>query len=162
MHPRAAELIATLQLEPHPEGGYFREVFRSPSRVVTADGRGVRVAATSIYFLLAQGSLSRWHRVRSDEIWHLYEGGPLELLEIDSSITRLTSARLGAIGDGAAAPVHTVVAGNWQAARPLGDYVLVGCTVAPGFVYDDFLLLADDPTLAAVVTTAWPDAASLI
>ena len=162
MHPRAAELIATLQLVPHPEGGYFREVFRSTSNVVTTDGRAERSAATTIYFLLAHGSHSRWHRVRSDEIWHLYEGGPLELLELDAPMTRLTRARLGAIGGAAAAPVHTVVAGNWQAARPLGDYALVGCTVAPGFVYDDFQLLVDDAEGAAAVRARWPEVAPLI
>jgi len=162
MHPRALELIATLQLAPHPEGGYFREVFRSTSTVVTTDGRRERSAATTIYFLLAQGSHSRWHRVRSDEIWHLYEGGPLELLELDAPMTRLTRARLGAIGDGAATPVRTVVAGNWQAARPLGDYALVGCTVAPGFVYDDFRLLVDDAEGAAAVRARWPEVAALI
>ena len=162
MHPRAAELIATLQLAPHPEGGYFREVFRSSSSVVTADGRGERSAATTIYFLLARGSHSRWHRVQSDEIWHLYEGGPLELLELEVSMTRLRSARLGVIGDAEAVPVHTVVAGTWQAARPLGDYALVGCTVAPGFVYDDFRLLVDDAEGAAAVRARWPEVAALI
>jgi predicted cupin superfamily sugar epimerase len=162
MHPRAAELIATLQLTPHPEGGYFREVFRSTTNVVPADGRGARSAATTIYFLLARDSHSRWHRVQSDEIWHLYEGGPLELLELDTSMSRLTSARLGVIGDAEAVPVHTVVAGNWQAARPLGDYALVGCTVAPGFVYDDFRLLVDDPEGAAAVRARWPAVAPLM
>jgi uncharacterized protein len=162
MHPRAAELIATLRLAPHPEGGYFREVFRATSNVMTTDGRGERSAATTIYFLLAQGSRSRWHRVQSDEIWQLYEGGPLELLQLDASMTRLTRARLGVIGDAEAAPVHAVVAGSWQAARPLGDYALVGCTVAPGFVYDDFRLLVDDAEGAAVVRAKWPEVAALI
>ena len=80
MHPRAAELITQLQLERHPEGGYYREIFRSADLVEPADGRGPRAALTTIYFLLPAGITSRWHRVTSDEVWHLYEGGPLEVL----------------------------------------------------------------------------------
>ena len=80
MHRRAAELIRELGLAPHPEGGFFREIFRSTLLVEPCDGRSRRSALTAIFFLLAQGQVSRWHSVRSDEVWHLYEGGPLELL----------------------------------------------------------------------------------
>lgn len=162
MHPRTAELIATLDLHPHPEGGFYRELHRSMSQVTPADGRGVRAALTTIYFLLPGGTSSRWHRVSSDEVWHLYEGGPLELLELDADARHLERHRLGAIGDGDSAPVHTVPAGVWQAARPLGDYVLVGCTVGPGFDFADFRMLADDPQLATIVRHAWPEVASLV
>ena len=82
MHVRAEELIATLGLRPHPEGGFFREIFRSSTLVTPADGRGPRSALTTIYFLLTEGTHSRWHHVISDEVWHLYEGGPLEVLEL--------------------------------------------------------------------------------
>jgi uncharacterized protein len=162
MHPRAAELIATLALRPHPEGGFYREVHRSTSQVVPTDGRGARAALTTIYFLLPGGTASRWHRVTSDEVWHLYEGGPLELLELDGEARHLVRHRLGKIGDANAAPVRTITAGAWQAARPLGDYALVGCTVGPGFDFADFRMLADDPVLASMVRRAWPEVASLV
>ena len=161
MHPRAAELIATLDLRPHPEGGFYREVFRSAARVTPADGRGPRAALTTIYFLLPEGTHSRWHRVASDEVWHLYEGGPLELLELDTSGRDLVRQRLAPVGGGAA-PVHTVAAGRWQAARPLAGYALVGCTVGPGFDFADFRRLADDPARRDALVAAWPEAAALV
>ena len=162
MHPRAAELIATLELRPHPEGGFYREIFRSGRQVTPTDGQGPRAALTTIYFLLPEGSVSRWHQVTSDEVWHLYEGGPLELLELSSSADDLVRHRLGAVGRDGEAPVCTIQAGHWQAARLLGDYVLVGCTVAPGFDFADFRLLANDPDQAARVRAAWPEVAELI
>jgi hypothetical protein len=162
MHPRATELIARLDLRPHPEGGFYREVFRSDAQVTPADGRGRRAALTTIYFLLPEGTVSRWHRVTSDEVWHLYEGGPLELLELGASDRALMRHRLAPIGGGADAPVRTIPAGVWQAARPLGAYALVGCTVGPGFDFADFRLLADEPERAAVVRATWPDVAPLI
>ena len=161
MHPRAAELIATLDLEPHPEGGFYREVFRSASQVTPADHRGTRAALTTIYFLLPEGSVSRWHQVTSDEVWHLYEGGPLELLELSASGHDLTRHRLGAVGDGGA-PVCTIRAGNWQAARPLASYALVGCTVGPGFDFADFRLLSDNRELSTTVRAAYPEVAELV
>jgi predicted cupin superfamily sugar epimerase len=162
MHSRAAELITVLDLCPHPEGGYYREVFRSSKRVTPADERGGRAALTTIYFLLIAGTHSRWHQVTSDEVWHLYEGGPLEILELDASGDTVVSHQLAQVGDAGAAPVHTVVAGRWQAARLLGEYVLVGCTVGPGFDFSDFRLLADEPDRAAAVRAKWPDVATLI
>ena len=162
MHPRAAELIASLRLRPHPEGGHFAEVFRSTSRVTPGDARGERASLTTIYFLLTAGTQSRWHQVDSDEVWHFYEGDALELFELDANATTMVRHRLGRIGDGDASPVHTIPAGAWQAARPLGAYTLVGCTVGPGFEFADFRLLADDPARAAAIRAAWPDAASLV
>lgn len=159
---RAAELIALLGLEPHPEGGFFREVFRSTSRVATADARGARSALTTIYFLLSAGTQSRWHQVDSDEVWHFYEGDPLELLELDARARTLSRHRLGPVGDGDASPVRTIPAGAWQAARPLGAYTLVGCTVGPGFEFADFRMLSDDPPRAAAIRAAWPDVESLV
>jgi len=169
MDARAAELIRRLGLEPHPEGGFFREIFRSAARVRPIDGRPERSAATTIYFLLAAGTHSRWHRVRSDEVWHFYEGDPLELFFAPPDADRVTRVVLGparsADGSAAAAPsahVHVVPAGWWQAARPAGRYALTGCTVAPGFEYEDFTFLKDDPVALETLTRADEIAALLV
>lgn len=162
MHPRAAELIDRLGLQPHPEGGFFRELFRSERLVTPADGRGARAAITTIYFLLTRETFSRWHRVSSDEVWHLYEGGPLELLEAELEARVLTRHSLAAVGEGDEAPVCTIAAGRWQAARAVGDYALVGCTVGPGFEYADFEMLAADPILSEALKEAWPECASMV
>ncbi len=157
MHARATELIEQLKLEPHPEGGYYREIFRSADLVAPADGRGPRAALTTIYFLLPAGIVSRWHRVASDEVWHLYEGGPLEVLGVDPAFSALSRHKLEAH-----APVCTVAAAHWQAARTLGDYALTGCTVGPGFDFADFAILADDAGSASRLLATWPELASLI
>ena len=159
---RAAALIHALQLAPHPEGGFYREIFRSGAAVAPEDARGPRAALTTIYYLLPRGAISRWHRVASDEVWHLYEGGPLELLELAEPAGPLVRRRLAPVGADGDGPVHTVRAGVWQAARPLGDYALAGCTVGPGFDFADFAFLAADPVAAAAVRAAWPDAAALV
>ena len=112
---RAADLIDKLGLRPHPEGGYFREVYRSAARVQPLDGRTGRLALTTIYFLLVAGQVSRWHRVASDEVWHYYEGGRLELLAADAGLNDVSRRVLGPVGDNTA-PVHVVLAGEWQAA----------------------------------------------
>ncbi len=161
MHPRAAELFERLELLPHPEGGFYREVFRSASFVTPPDLRGVRSALTTIYFLLIEGTQSRWHRVASDEVWHLYEGGALEVLEMDVSAETLSRHTLTPVGEGGA-PTCTIAANHWQAARPLGAYTLVGCTVGPGFDFADFHMLADDPAFAEVVRARHPEIATLI
>jgi uncharacterized protein len=158
---RAAELIATLDLQPHPEGGFYREVFRSNTRVLPADERGPRAALTTIYFLLTADDRSRWHRVSSDEVWHLYEGGPLELFELDTTSHSLQRHRLAPVGQ-LGAPLATIAAGNWQAARSLGPYALMGCTVGPGFDFADFDLLAGDAAAAASLRDTWPELASLL
>jgi predicted cupin superfamily sugar epimerase len=159
--PRAAELIGDLGLTPHLEGGYFRELFRARDTVQPSDARGPRPALTTIYFLLAGTAVSRWHRVRSHEVWHHYEGAPLELLTIPHEEVRLERAILGPYG-AEQAPVHCVPAGWWQAARSLGAYTLVGCTVGPGFEYSDFELLADRPELAGSLSGALPEVAQFV
>jgi predicted cupin superfamily sugar epimerase len=156
MHPRAAELIAELRLQPHPEGGFYREIFRSRTPVTPTDGRGERASLTTIHFLLTSETVSRWHRVSSDEVWNLYEGGPLELIELDVAARQLTRHVLGALDGGASTPVHVVAAGQWQAARSLGDYALMGCTVGPGFDFADFELMSPHGNDAAVVRAEWP------
>ena len=157
MHPRAAELITELQLERHPEGGYYREIFRSAGLVEPADGRGPRAALTTIYFLLPAGINSRWHRVTSDEVWHLYEGGPLEVLTVDPAFSALSRHELQP-----RAPVCTVAAAHWQAARTLGDYALAGCTVAPGFDFEDFTILGSDAASTLRLLALDQELASLI
>lgn len=141
MHARARELIDTLRLAPHPEGGFYRETWRSTLQVSTGPGRE-RAAATHIHFLLAAGGFSAWHRVSSDETWCWHEGGVLELLLATPGVDRIERRRLGRVAEGCE-PSSTVPALWWQAARPLGDYALCGCSVAPGFEFADFSFLRD-------------------
>ena len=160
MHARAEQLVAILGLQPHPEGGRFAEVYRSTSSVQPLDDRDRRAALTTIYFLLVAGEVSRWHRVRSDEVWHFYEGDPIELSIADESFTAVVPHRLGPVADDAM-PVRVVPAGAWQAARTTGEYTLVGCTVAPGFEYADFQLLRDASALGHHARLEQPDVARL-
>jgi predicted cupin superfamily sugar epimerase len=144
MHARAAELIASLGLKPHPEGGHYAELFRSRDRVQTL--RGERSALTTIDFLLARGEYSAWHRVDSDEVWHLLEGGPLLLHVVPADFSRIDTIELGA-GNRR----HVVPAGAWQAAEAAGDFAYVGATVGPGFEFADFRFGRDDgPLLSAL------------
>jgi len=99
MHPRAAELITTLGLQPHPEGGFYRQIFRSVVQVNPMDRRGPRAALTTIYFLLPEGTFSRWHQVASDEVWHLYEGGPLAVVEAMAASVAVVATEVGGIGE---------------------------------------------------------------
>jgi uncharacterized protein len=124
MAAEADELIARLGLIPHPEGGFFRETFR--------DGTEGRARSTAIYFLLRKGEVSRWHRVDAAEVWHFYRGAPLEL-KVGKAVHILGND----VAKGQQ-PQWVVPAGEWQAARSLGDYTLVGCTVAPGFEFSGF------------------------
>jgi len=158
MHPRAVELIRNLVLHPHPEGGHFAEVFKSPRRVEREEGGDSRAALTTIYFLLAEGERSRWHRVASDEVWHYYEGDPLELVWEEAGEVRRVQVGPVAMGR---EPVAVVPAGSWQAARARGAYTLVGCTVAPGFEFADFVLLGDVSDEAARLRAKYPELAEL-
>lgn len=148
---RAADLVRWLGLQAHPEGGWYRETFRSPHPVQPGDGRPPRSALTTIDFLLARGQFSAWHRVASDEVWHLVEGGPLRLWLMPPSLDALHGLTLGTAAANQA-PRHTVPAGWWQAAEPLdADFALCGATVGPGFDFADFGFLRDDaPALAAL------------
>jgi len=130
--------------------------------VTPDDGRGSRAAITTIYFLLTRDTFSRWHRVSSDEVWHLYEGGPLELLEADLHGETVSRHTLGVAGDGDRIPVHTIAAARWQAARTTGEYALMGCSVGPGFDYADFELLSDDRAGSQTMKERWPEFASLL
>lgn len=112
---------------------------------------------TAIYFLLPAGEISRWHRVRSDEIWQHCEGAPLELLQVPADEWRLHRTRLGPLAP-EQAPIRCVPAGWWQAARSDGGYSLVSCVVGPGFEFADFELLGERAELAAAFAEALPDA----
>ena len=125
----ADRLIQLLDLEPHPEGGHFRETYR--------DNNEGRAHSTAIYFLLKAGEVSRWHRVDAAEVWHFYRGAPLELRIGKQSYV------LGPDIDEAQVPQLVVTPHAWQAARSLGDYTLVGCTVAPGFEFSKFEMAPD-------------------
>jgi predicted cupin superfamily sugar epimerase len=131
--PTAADTIARLGLKPHPEGGHYRETFRDPR--VDASGRSV---STAIYFLLARGERSHWHRVDAVEIWHYHAGSALTLHIADEGGQR--SIRLGSDLTASEQPQAIVPAQAWQAAESTGDWTLVGCTVAPGFDFAKFEL----------------------
>ena len=131
--PTAADIIARLELKPHPEGGYYRETFRD-SRL-DAHGRSL---CTAIYFLLARGERAHWHRIDAVEIWHYYAGSALSLQIADDRDKR--SIRLGRDLAAGEVPQAVVPAHAWQAAESTGDWTLVGCTVAPGFEFAKFEL----------------------
>jgi predicted cupin superfamily sugar epimerase len=122
----AEEIIARLGLKPHPEGGHFVETFRVPE-------------GTAIYFLLKSGERSHWHRVDADEIWHHYAGAPLELSMSDDGRS-VRHLRLGSDFGIGEQPQAVVPRHVWQAARSLGAWTLVGCTVAPAFEFSGFEL----------------------
>ena len=127
----ARAIVETLAMKPHPEGGWYVETFRDPAG-------GARGHSTAIYYLLERGERSQWHRVTdATEAWHWYAGSALRLSMSEDGRT-VVEHRLGpdlAAGD---RPQAIVPAGWWQAAEPLGDHVLVGCTVAPGFAFSSF------------------------
>ncbi|HWA18595.1 MAG TPA: cupin domain-containing protein [Devosia sp.] len=127
----AAEIIALLELKPHPEGGWYRETF------VDAIPGG-RARSTAIYFLLEAGQISHWHRVDAAELWHWHAGAPLELSIATAG--RRETLTLGADLPGGERPQGVVPPGAWQSARSRGQWTLVGCTVAPGFEFSRFEL----------------------
>jgi uncharacterized protein len=129
--PTAADIIARLGLKPHPEGGHYRETFRD----TRCDANG-RASSTAIYFLLARGERSHWHRIDAVEVWHYYAGSALSLQIADDSGHR--TVRLGPDLAGGEVPQAIVPAQAWQAAESSGDWTLVGCTVAPGFEFAKF------------------------
>ncbi|MDI1266861.1 MAG: cupin domain-containing protein [bacterium] len=137
MPREAAAIIARLGLKPHPEGGHYRETFRDEN--VDADGRS---RSTAIYFLLARGEHSHWHRVDAVEIWHYHAGNPLTLRIADGAGERVVT--LGADLAAGELPQAIVPAHAWQAAESTGDWTLVGCTVAPGFAFATFELAPKD------------------
>jgi predicted cupin superfamily sugar epimerase len=139
----AADVIRLLDLKPHPEGGHFRETFRDTSLIflprraeARADGRA---ASTAIYFLLARGARSHWHRIDAVEVWHFYAGAPLAL-DIAPEMGARERVTLGSDLAAGERPQAIVPAHAWQAAETLGEWTLIGCTVAPGFDFAHFEL----------------------
>jgi uncharacterized protein len=130
------DIIRTLHLKPHPEGGYYSETHR----IGASDGK--RSPGTAIYYLLERGDRSHWHRVDATEIWHFYSGAPLEL-----SVSPGKGIEVRVLGPDLAAnerPQVVVPPGRWQSARSLGDWTLVGCTVSPGFEFSGFEMAPPD------------------
>ena len=130
----AADIIARLELRPHPEGGHYRETFRD----VRTDSQG-RSRSTAIYYLLRRGERSHWHRIDAIEIWHHYTGAPLEL-SIAHEGAKPERHLLGSDFARGEQPQIVVPKGAWQSARSLGDWTLVGCTVSPAFEFAGFEL----------------------
>ena len=165
-HSRAQTLIRTLDLAPHPEGGWYREVFRSRDLVLPGAGRPPRPALTTIDFLLARGQFSAWHRVLSDEVWHLLEGGPLRLwlmpptaeVLLPGAPASMTSVLLSID----TRLRHVVPAGWWQAAETQADFAYVGATVAPGFDFADFSFGRDDANFVSALARQQADLARLL
>ena len=134
----AREVVHALSLEPHPEGGWFRETFR-------ADGPAdARAASTAIYYLLEADQVSAWHRIDADEVWHFYAGAPLSLTLSPPDGRGARARLLGLDLNAGCEPQVVVPARWWQTAVSLGAWTLVGCTVAPGFQFNRFELAAPD------------------
>lgn len=134
----AQDIIDLLKMQPHPEGGWYVETFRA------AEDNGQRAASTAIYYLLQAGERSHWHRVTdADEVWHWYAGGPLRLRTSPDGET-VEETILGMDLAAGQRPQAIVAANVWQSAEPAGDWVLVGCTVAPGFDFRSFVMAPRD------------------
>jgi len=135
----AQEWIDKLNLQPHPEGGYFLETYRSEIMEKFDGFGGVRNVSTAIYFMLTKDNFSAFHRIKSDEMWHFYNGAPVSIYVINKS-GELEVIKLGLDLSKGQQPQALVKAGCWFASRTEGDgeYTLTGCTVAPGFDFTDF------------------------
>lgn len=139
------KIIRELRLNPHPEGGYYRETYRSAGEIgpesLHPDYKGKRNYATCIYFLLTSHTFSAFHRIKQDEIWHFYKGSPVKIHMI-SDTGAYSNVTLGHDFDTGETPQFVVPGGHWFAAATLNDagYSLVGCTVSPGFDFTDFEL----------------------
>lgn len=127
----ADEVVRRLELQRHPEGGYFKETFRDD------DGEDGRSHGTAIYYLLPAGEISRWHRVDATEIWHFYAGAPMAL-SVSADGTSVSEQQLGPDIANGQRPQLVVPAHVWQSAETLGAWTLVGCTVSPGFEFAGF------------------------
>lgn len=152
-------VIEKLNLKPHPEGGHYRQVFKDTLNVAINDSTSRnRSALTDIYFLLANGENSRFHRVKQSEIWHFYSGAPLVLYDISEDLQTLEIVELGKDLNFK----YAVKANHWQAASTTGEFSLVGCTVAPGFEFEDFALLGESGDLATQTSKKYPNLTHLI
>ena len=147
-----------IDLIEHPEGGRFSEVFRSEVEIKTKEGL-CRSALTHIYFCLGANEVSQFHRVNSDEVWNLYEGGGLHLYLWNGSSASVEQVELSAPSR---AFCHVVPKGIWQAAVPINDKVLVGCSVAPGFEFADFEMMERASDEAVFLCSIYPELRKLI
>ena len=151
MTPTAQTYIDALELRAHPEGGFFRETYRSGQLVeLTGDGAVRQMnAATGIYFLLVEGNFSAFHKIKSDEMWHFYAGQALEILELKTT-GELRCTRLGPDSLRGDTCQYVVQANTWFASRVAAGsaFSFVGCTVAPGFDFADFCLAEREALLA--------------
>ena len=145
------DLIDKYNLIPHPEGGYYREVYRSEQILSSPVAGKKRSALTHIYFLMLKGQVSRFHKVVHDEVWNFYAGDPLKLIRYNGA--DVTEAIIGAMGGDF---VAVVTGGIFQAAETTGAYSLVGCSVAPGFDFEDFSFLSDVPELKLKLMENYP------
>lgn len=173
---RAQALIDTLGLAPHPEGGWYRELFRGTGQVRPAAADGpARNTLTSIDFLLLAGQASAWHRVAADEAWHLLEGGPLRLWLAPPDLGRMFSVDLAPADADGRRPRYVVPSMWWQAAEPVAadprpgagsaaadGFAYVGATVGPGFDFADFTFGRDDPALRQALQALQPDTLRLL
>jgi len=154
---KVQQLIERYGLNPHPEGGWYREVYRSPQMLLSPAAQKERSALTHIYFLLVEGQVSRFHRVLHDEVWNFYSGAPLKLLQYDGKKMKETI-----LGEAAGKFAAVVAGGTFQAAETIGVYSLAGCSVAPGFNFEDFSFLADDPYLKQALLEDYPQCGRLL
>ena len=153
------KIIKILELEQHPEGGHFRQTYKSGFIVRPQKESYLRSCATHIYYSLQSGMYSKFHKVKHDEIWNLYDGEGLKLHVYDAKNNTVEEKILSKKDF----DFHTVVRGDlWQAAEPIGDYVLVGCTVAPGWEFEDEEYLCDRPEVADKLTNLRPDLKRLL
>lgn len=139
---QAADYIIQLQLQPHPEGGFFKEIYRSPKEMPFEGFEGNRNLSTSIYFLLNAGQKSALHRIKSDEIWYFHDGGPLDIIEIDENGKEIIT-RLGKNISKGEVLQYVVKANRWFGATlpDESSFCLAGCQVTPGFDFRDFELM---------------------
>ena len=145
-------LIEKHKLAPHPEGGYFREIYRSGQKVESLVAGQERDALTHIYFLLGENQVSRFHKILHDEIWNFHEGYPVRIVKFDGN-----SLKEEIIGQNCDSYVSTVEGGVFQAAESTGKYTLASCLVAPGFDFKDFSFLSDQSEVLRKFKASHPD-----
>ena len=162
MKERIQYLVSKLGLQEHPEGGFYKETYRSegiiPAESLPDEFSGPRNYSTGIYFLLTSDTFSAFHKIHQDEMWHFYEGSPLTVHMIDAE-GKYTAQKAGLNFDEEEVPQFTVPAGVWFAAEVSepDSYALVGCTVAPGFDFEDFELAERE-----ILTAAFPEHSGII
>jgi len=144
-------LVRHYELMPHPEGGFFKETYRAATTVNIKNDQGVvieRSASTAIIFLITKSNVSRLHRIRSDEGWHYYSGSPLTVVELDPETKKVKLTKIGPNLSQGEKVQYIVPAGVWFGSYTDVDCSLVGCTVAPGFIFEDFELASKELLLS--------------